>query len=528
MKMNKFVKGALILVVFNMIGKVIGAVYRIPLANLLGSVGIGEYQLIFPLYSLMLSISVSGIPIAISKLVAEYNSKGMFSDVKRLVKLSILYLVGISIVCVLFVVICAKLIAKIQGNSEIYLCYYGIAPAILFVAILSVYRGYFQGQLNMIPTAVSGVIEQVGRLFFGLFFARRFVKFGVIYGVLGAVVGISVSELFALLFLALFYLFSLKKSNRKTKPILSKKEVSKQLIQTAIPITIGGLASPITSIIDSLLVVNLLMFTGFGSGYATSLLGLQSGIVDPIINIPIVISVSIASSILPNLSAVYAKNDKAEVKNLIEKAFQITLSVVLACSICYVVFGRQILEFLYGKTLSDSELLISTKLLFLGVINLVFLSLVYVSASVLQAIGKQKQAAKSILIGSVVKIALTAILVSLKNINILGAMISGGVSYVVVFLINYRYIKNETEARMSNLLLGLAVQELFVCLVAFFGNFVLGLNFGSNTALFIGGIASVLVFMVSYYFLFLSNTRKKISSWLICLNLILCVYEFKN
>jgi O-antigen/teichoic acid export membrane protein len=212
------------------------------------------------------------------------------------------------------------------------------------------------------------------------------------------------------------------------------------------------------------------------------------------------------------LSAVYAKNDKAEVKNLIEKAFQITLSVVLACAICYVVFGRQILEFLYGKTLNDSELLISTKLLFLGVINLVFLSLVYVSASVLQAIGKQKQAAKSILIGSAVKIVLTAILVSLKNINILGAMISGGVSYVVVFLINYRYIKNETEARMSNLLLGLAVQELFVCLVAFFGNFVLGLNFGSKTALFIGGIASVLVFMVSYYFLFLSNTRKKISS----------------
>ena len=207
MKMNKFVKGALILVIFNMIGKVIGAVYRIPLANLLGAVGIGEYQLIFPLYSLMLSISVSGIPVAISKLVAEYNSKGMFGDVKRLVKLSILYLVGISTICVLFVIIGAKLIAKIQGNSEIYLCYYGIAPAILSVAILSVYRGYFQGQLNMMPTAISGVIEQIGRLVFGLLLAKRFVKYGVIYGVLGAVVGISVSELFALLFLTIYYFF---------------------------------------------------------------------------------------------------------------------------------------------------------------------------------------------------------------------------------------------------------------------------------------------------------------------------------
>ena len=512
MKMNKFVKGAIILVVFNLVGKVIGAVYRIPLANLLGSVGIGEYQLIFPLYSLMLSISVSGIPVAISKLVSEYNSKGMFGDVKRLIKLALLYLFSISIVCMLLVIIGARFIAKIQGNSEIYLCYYGIAPAILFVATLSVYRGYFQGQLNMLPTALSGLIEQVGRLFFGLFLAQKFARFGVIYGVLGAVVGISISELIALLFLTIYYFVYSKKCALKVSPVLTRKEISKQLISTAIPITIGGLASPITSIVDSLIVVNLLMFLGFGSGYSTSLLGLQSGIVDPIINIPIVFAVSIASSILPNLSSVYAKNDKKEVKNLIEKAFQITLSVVLACAICYVIFGKQILEFLYGRTLDNNELLISTKLLLLGVINLIFLSLVYVSASILQAMGKQKQAAKSILIGSAVKIIFTLLLVSVRNINILGAMLSGGISYVIVFLINYAHIKKETEARMSNIFPGLAIQELFVCLVAFFANMVLEVNFGSKIALFVGGLMSVFVFMISYYFLFLSHSHKKISS----------------
>lgn len=512
MKMNKFVKGALILVIFNLIGKIIGAVYRIPLANLLGAVGIGEYQLIFPLYSLMLSISVSGVPVAISKLVSEYNSKGMFGDVKRLVRLAVLYLFIVSVVCVTLVIVGARFIARIQGNSEIYLCYYGIAPAILFVAILSVYRGYFQGQLNMTPTALSGVIEQVGRLFFGLFLAGRFVEFGVIYGVLGAIVGISLSELFALLFLMIYYfVYSRRKCQRKCA-VLTRKEISKQLISTAVPITIGGLAAPITSIIDSLLVVNLLIFTGFGATQSTSLLGIQSGIVDPIINIPIVIAVSIASSILPNLSAAYVKKDNKEVKNLIEKAFQITLSVVLACLICYVIFGRQILEFLYGKTLKIDELLISTKLLFLGGINLVFLSLVYVSASVLQGMGKQKLAAKSILIGSVVKIILTLSLVSVKNINILGAMISGGVSYVIVFLMNYKHIKTDTEARISNLFLPLAVQGLSVSLVAFFGNMLLKVNFGSKVALLGGGLMSVLVFMVAYYFLFLSSARKKISS----------------
>lgn len=527
MKMNGFVKGAVILVIFNLIGKVIGAVYRIPLANLLGSVGIGKYQLIFPLYSLMLSISVSGIPVAISKLVSEYNSKKMFGDVKRLVRLSFLYLTAVSIVCVALVFVCAKFIARIQGNFEIYLCYYGIAPAILFVALLSVFRGYFQGQLNMTPTALSGLIEQFGRLFFGLFLAKKFIKFGVIYGVLGAVIGISVSELFALIFLMIYYLCS-KRKMLKEESKLSRKEISKSLIQTALPITVGGLASPITSIIDSFLVVNLLIFTGFSSSYATSLLGLQSGIVDPLINIPIVIAVSIASSILPNLTDVYVKNDTSEVKKLIEKAFQITLSVSIACAICYVIFGRQILEFLYSKTLLEEELVISTKLLFLGGVNLIFLSLVYVSASILQGMGKQKQAAKSILLGSVVKIVLTILLVGNKNVNILGATISGGLSYIAVFLMNYRHIKNEVDVRVTNLIFSLAVQEGVVCLFAFLTNWLIGLKFGSTIALFIGGSFAVLIFAITYYFLFLSERRAKISSWLFSLDLILCLYEFKD
>ena len=156
--------------------------------------------------------------------------------------------------------------------------------------------------------------------------------------------------------------------------------------------------------------------------------------------------------------------------------------------------------------------IISTKLLFFGGINLIFLSLVYVSASVLQGMGKQKQTAKSILIGSVVKIVLTVLFVSVKNINIMGAMVSGGVSYVIVFLINYSYIKKETEARISNLFFGLAIQELFVCFVAFLGNMVLEMNFGSKIALFVGGLLSVFVFMASYYVLFLMGERKKISS----------------
>ena len=99
--------------------------------------------------------------------------------------MALLYLIAISMMCVLFVVLGAKFISKIQGNSQIYVCYYGIAPAILFVAMLSVFRGYFQGQLNMIPTALSCLIEQIGRLFLGLYFAGKFIKNGTVFGYWG-------------------------------------------------------------------------------------------------------------------------------------------------------------------------------------------------------------------------------------------------------------------------------------------------------------------------------------------------------
>ena len=512
MKNKGFVKGAIILIAFNLIGKIIGAVYRIPLANMLGSVGIGQYQLVFPLYSLLLAISTSGIPVAISKLVAEYNSKNQFENSKRLLKLSLCYLFLISLFCAAVVVILSKFIAGLQGNSGIYFCYYAIAPAILFVGLLSVFRGYFQGNLLMFPTAVSSLIEQVFKLAFGLFLVSKFISKGIVFGVFGALLAISISELLALVFLGIYYLFYRKNTQKSDIIALSKRDISKQLISTALPITLGGLAAPITAIIDSLLVVNLLIFSGHNANGATSLLGLQSGIVEPLINIPIIISVSISASLLPNLTTSFVKKNHNEVKNQIEKAFQITLSVALSCSVCFVVFGKQIISFLYAESLTNAELLISIKLLFLGGINLLLLSLVQVSAGILQGMGKQKFTAKTIIIGSIIKIILTSLLVSIKSIGIFGAMVSGALGYLVIFLMNYKAIKVESQARISNIIYNISIQECFVCLFAFFSNMLFKMAFGDNIALFAGGITAVIIFVVTYYELFLIDRQNKIIS----------------
>ena len=507
MKNKGFIKGALVLIVFNLVGKVVGALYRIPLAKTLGSVGMGQYQLTFPLYCLILTIATSGVPVAISKLVAEYNSKNRFKDSKKLLWISVLILTAVSLIGSALVIVNAKLIAKWQGNVDSYICYYGIAPAILFVGMLSAFRGYFQGNLCMFPSAVSGLVEQIVKMVFGLFFANRFLIFGTEWAVFGALLGVSMGEFFALLFLIVSYFFY-SKLHKKTSEIKCEKTkfLARQLFNLSVPITLGGLVGPLTTMIDSFLVVNLLMSSGFSNANATALLGIQSGVVEPLINIPVVIAVSISTALLPSISKLSGKNCHDEIKNLIEKAFQITLSISIACAICFVVFGEQILNFLYGSNFDQNDILIALKLLFLGSVNIVFLSLVQISAGVLQGLGKSKIPMKSLIVGGVIKLALDALLVSVRQINILGTVLAGGMCYFVVFALNYKQVKRLTGASLFKSYFKISLQESFVASVAFVVNFLCLKVWGASLSLIVAGAAAIFVFFVSYYFLFLRKS----------------------
>ncbi len=506
MKDNKFLKGTLILIVCNLIGKVIGAVYRIPLASIVGGEGMGQYQLTFPLYCLILTIATSGIPVAISKIVAELNSKQNFASSKKLLKISLLILTIISVVSAAVVALGAKTISSWQGNPNIYICYYAIAPAILFVGILSAFRGYFQGNLLMYPTAISGLIEQIVKLFAGLFLAKNFLVYGTEYAVFGAILGVSISELVACLYLAVsYFIFTRKHKFSAESEILNGRLLSKKLMSVAIPITLGGMIAPLTSMIDSLLVVNLLIFDGFSSGAATTMLGLQSGIVEPLVNIPVIIAVSISTALLPSLSGLAEKKKTDEIKSLIFRSFEIALSIAATCFVCFIIFGKQMLTFLYSSSLGAYELSIATKLLFLGGINIVFLSLVQVSSGVLQGLSHQKYPVFSLLVGCVVKIALDVALILIPQINIFGAVLAAGVCYVVVFSLNYRKITKLTGIKLAPAFGHIVIQQFFVCSFAYFLNKLFLPLFGSTISLFAAGIITGIIFLVTFYLLFLQK-----------------------
>ncbi|MDR1917440.1 MAG: oligosaccharide flippase family protein, partial [Christensenellaceae bacterium] len=208
-----FVKGAVILAVAGVICRLLGVVFRIPLSNIIGNYGIGLYQLVFPLYSLLLIISSAGVPVAISKMVArERDNK---PKCKKILFNSTVALSAVGLVlAVLFAVFC-KPIAGFQGKSEIWTLYLAIAPSVFFVCFISAFRGYFQGLNNMLPTAISQIVEQIVKVGAGLTLAFILVKQSVLLAVFGAILAVSISELTATIFLCIFYFCHNRKQNAK-------------------------------------------------------------------------------------------------------------------------------------------------------------------------------------------------------------------------------------------------------------------------------------------------------------------------
>ena len=203
------IKGAFCLGVGTFIAKLIGAIYRIPLTNLIGGYGLGLYQMVFPVYTLLLDFSSAGVPNALSKIISgqkyhkEYHA---YNYLKTSIK--VLSILGIIFSSVMF--LGGKFFANFQGDDKAFLGYVFLSPAIFFVCIISSFRGYFQGLLNMKPTAISQVLEQVIKLVVGLLFAYIFIN-KVIYQVAGITFAITLSEIVATLFLYFVY----KKRNSK-------------------------------------------------------------------------------------------------------------------------------------------------------------------------------------------------------------------------------------------------------------------------------------------------------------------------
>ncbi len=447
MKKQNFIIGALFLTLASFFAKIIGAIYRIPLTNILGAEGLGLYQLIFPLYSVILVFCSTGVPNAIAKIIATKDN----DDCKTVLKLSLIFFTLLSIVFSIILILFSKQIAIMQGNSDIAIVYLGIAPAIIFVGILSVFRGFFQGKQNIVPTSLSLIVEQTFKLLFGLLFSKLLINKGVVYGALGAVIGVTISELFALIIIFIEFIFYYKKNLVITSKHKSNIRIS-NILKIALPITFSSMIMPITLLIDSFLIVNLLKHIGYSVQDATNLYGILTGVVNSLINLPVVLSMSIATMAIPIISKLQYENKFVEVSQKSCTAFTLVLLIAIPCVIIFYFFSYDIITFLFRNGLkigSINEFEVASKLLSIGSFSILFIAIVQISTTILQAINLSKIPIISLFIGCSIKIILTIVLVLIPNVNIYGAIISSLVCYLICSIINVGVLLKKVKIKLS-------------------------------------------------------------------------------
>lgn len=427
-KKDGIFKGALILGVCAFFAKVLGAFYRVPLTNLLGGYGLGLYQMIFPIYSLLLDFSSGGAPTALAKIISSENNDRETSAHNYLVSsIKFLSLIGVGLTLVL--VLFCKPISTLQGNSNSYLGYLFLSPSILLVCAISCFRGYFQGLMDMKPTAISQIIEQLVKLALGLAFVYL-LSANTVYAVAGATFAITLSELVALFYLVVVY------KKRKVKlnlNLLYQKQGNgeriKRLLKYSFPIIVVGTLIPLSHVVDSFMIVNVL------SKYrqdATTLFGLLSGVALTVINLPVSICHGVSTVAVPSISSTHSKEEK---NRRAEKTLLLTLLVTIPCAILCFLFAPFIVSLLF-RSLGTYEKDVAINLIKITSPCIILLSLIQTQNAILVAKNKLYLPSINLFIGVVLKIVVNLILLPIPKFNVYGGAFGLIACYFFTCLVN--------------------------------------------------------------------------------------------
>lgn len=455
---GSFVKGAAILGIAGIIVKVLGAIFKIPLVSIIASTGMGYYSSAYPIYVMLLAIATSGFPIAISKMVAERRAKGNVKGANEIFSIILPLMVGIGIITSLGLFLSSDFLARnMLENPKAVYSLKALSLALLFVPIMSAYRGFFQGRNTMFPSAISQLLEQLGRVMLGLTLALIMVNKGVEFGAAGASFGATGGAFFGLLAMMWFYLREKKTLNEECQIYdYYEKEnafpVIKELLIIAIPVIIGALVKPIMDFIDASMVIGLLMRSGVGELEANSMLGQLSGMATTMVNLPSIMISAIAMSIVPIISYEYSRNNIVSAKRNVLLSIRMALLIGLPTGIGLMSLSEPIMSLLFPREPSQ----LAGQILFIAALGVVFLSLIQVLTAILQGVGKAHVPVLNLMIGVVFKVIITYLLTTNKQFGVKGAAIGTVVAYVISAFLDFIAVK-------KLLMVEFDYKKIFVC-----------------------------------------------------------------
>ena len=444
--MNRFLKGAMILTLAGIIVKIIGAFSKVLLARILGGEGIGLYQMAYPIYQIIVSLATAGLPVAISIMIAD---KLAYKDVRGASKIfrvsaTVLFALGAFFSVALFLAVPWLVESEWLTDPRSSFALMALAPAIVVVTILSCLRGYFQGFQVMLPTGASQVVEQSLRVACMVGFALFLLPYGLPMAAAGATLATFPGVVGGILVLLYFY----RRQRHLRAKLLAEQatdiipesswQIMKRLFVLAIPVSMANIMMPIVSGIDLGVVPQRLIDAGYSVREATTLFGYLTGMATSLVNLPIILTTSLAASLVPAISEAFSKKDMGEIQNRSHVALKITTLITVPAFVGLYVLATPISELLYATPNAGGPIAVMSLSIFL-------LGVQQVSTGILQGLGHTAIPMVNLFISTLIKIPLSWYLTALPEWGINGAAWSTNIDFGLAALLNMifvrRYIK---------------------------------------------------------------------------------------
>lgn len=439
-----FLSGVMVLTLSTVLVKLIGLFYKIPMLHYLGSEGMGYFNAAYEWYATLCVISTAGLPLAGSMLIAEARAKGSTQAVRLIERrmLGLFFALGTVGSIVLF--FGAGMIARLIGSPDTRYALMAVAPTLFFSCLSGAYRGYFQGHQNMLPTAISQVIEALGKLLLGLGFAvfawRQGASAPMIaaFAMLGLGIGVGLSTLYLIV----------HRRNAKEKggemPIpLSLRSPLRRLIGVAVPITVSSSVLSLTRLLDMTMILRRLQHVGYDAAGANALYGSYTTMAVPIFNLIPSLITSVSLAVVPALTEAIKTGDRAMQQSTARTAIRITALLSLPASLAVAIYSRAILSLLFRD--ENAAIEVAAPMLSLLAISIFFSGLITTTNAILQAYGHVNAPIGSMLFGALIKLIAAYALIGVPQLHIYGAPISTFLCDSAIVGINMTLIARNTD-----------------------------------------------------------------------------------
>lgn len=436
-KKQNYLHGAAILAFGVVIMKILGAIYKIPLGNILGDTGYAYFLCAYNIYSVFLTLATAGLPVALSRMIAEANTMNRPNQVRRIFSVAWWTFFVIGAVCTLVMALFPGQLASALNNPSAELSILALSPAVLLVCLTSAYRGYCQGHENMTPTTVGQVLEVLAKVAVGLLLAWYLTSTAQSLPVAsaGAIFGVTIGSL-----VALIYMFAVKRryygSGHDGSDVPeSRMSVLRTLLRIGIPITLGSSVLSLINLLDSGLCMGRLQdAAGFTELAATELYGVY-GKAQTLYNLPASFITPLTISVVPAISATMAMRHSSDANRIAENSMRIAVVLALPMGVGLSVLAEPIMSTIYpGSNEQGPELLT-----IMGIASF-FVCMALMMNAILQASGNEKYPIYSMIAGGIVKIAVNWVLVGNPEINIVGAPIGTLCCYAVMCVMNFAFM----------------------------------------------------------------------------------------